>query len=769
MTAIRLEIPFSESAKLHGRDGVKLVKYPQERAFVERQLEPILAKAQREAILLTNEELVHWITAEIQIHLGVDFVFVGALSGSDWDAVTTLSVATDEGLAENFSYSLAGTPCGDVITQDSCVFPGEVASLYPEDELLIQMGIDSYVGIPLHDDVGRPIGLAVCLAKKPLAEETVIACLDLFSVFRPKFREILQARRTRHDLRMVGSYQTGPSDESWIVNLTRSLARVFSTTGSFIASADGILSLARPRTASNAAQGCLDADNPHLDQPERMIGKGDLYVDGAIINGELVPPSDITISEPLLANLRQGKRGAFITSGAVSWRGQGNDNLQSHDCLVIPIYDENERLQGITGVIHDRTLNATILDHPVTATFRERISYELRAAHQEVQRIVNQRRVLELERAESLGLLAGGIAHDFNNLLVGILGNADLLLMDMAESPNKAAADSLKDIRDAAISGSQLAKQLLTYAGRSQIEPKRFDLQKEVTEISRVALSSVASRAMLEMSASQEPLWVDGDPIQVRQIVMNLVTNAAQAITSKANGHIRLHTDSISGADANQTKCTIGILDPNQRYACLKIADNGEGMPAENVPRIFEPFYTTKSNGHGLGLASVHGIIRTHAGAALVESQQGTGTTITIYLPLADATDPATETDTCEPHANADERYILVIDDDPNVRRLVERFLMRMGHKVMLSSDGPSGLSLFREHRETIDAVLLDLAMPHMGGDEVLTMLREIDPEVKVLVSSGNMDEELKVPSLDKPYTFEDFDSAFAELLPKQD
>jgi len=736
------------------------MKFPRDRELIERSLQPILSRATAETPLLENGHLLNWMTSEIRAELDVDFVFVGQLSGADWDSVTTLSVATEQGLAENFSYSLADTPCGDVINRDSCIFPGHVASMFPKDELLVEMGIESYVGIPLQDDVGRPIGLIVCLGKQPLATETTHTCLDLFSVFRKKLAEILQINRNRRDLQMVGSLCNTDPDENWITQITRNLARVYSTKGALLAAAKDLeLSTARTATPTTHAN-TLPPHDGNRDQDTY-----DLVIESAFIDGISIDPGTIELPESLVAKLQSGPTNQFLAHGLITRTANANqaaDALQ--DALYIPIYSDEGRLLGLAAALHDQPLNDAILDHPVTIAFIQRLSFELRSRLLEVERAATQRRVLELERTESLGLLAGGIAHDFNNLLVGVLGNAELTLMDTPRS-DRAKHECLSDIRDAAISGSQLAKQLLTYAGRSSSNPKPFELRDEVQEISRIALTSTARRAILDTQLSPDPLRVEGDPVQVRQIVMNLVTNAADAIDSEKDGFIRIKTGSSLDMATENIQCQIGRLDANQQYAWVEISDNGSGMDRETARRIFEPFYSTKTNGHGLGLASVHGIVRSHGGAVEVDSALGKGTRITVYLPLHGTT---VDTDTVGTAPQKDlpaSQRVLVIDDEDTVRRLITRFLDQLGHTVISAEDGRTGLKLFAEQFETIDIVLLDLAMPHMSGTEVLAALRQIDPHVKVIISSGNMNEELDVPRLDKPYTYDDFQHALAALL----
>jgi PAS domain S-box-containing protein len=342
-------------------------------------------------------------------------------------------------------------------------------------------------------------------------------------------------------------------------------------------------------------------------------------------------------------------------------------------------------------------------------------------------------RMREAQRLESMGILAGGIAHDFNNLLVAMLGNADLALLDLA-ADNPAAA-SVRRIRTAALRASDLANQMLAYSGKGRFTAARIDLSQLVEEMLHLLEAAIGKSAVIRQDFAPDLPEVDGDPAQLRQVVMNLITNAADALP-EGGGEIVLRT---------------GRAAPGQDGAervLLEVADTGCGMDAETQARMFDPFFTTKFTGRGLGMAAVLGIVRGHEGAIEIDSAPGRGTRITVLLPVASASRepvPAAAVPLPAPPAapapatveDAPPATVLVVDDDPAVCSVARRALARHGFRVLEARDGARALEVFRERQPEISAVLLDLTMPEMGGDEVLRELRSLDPQVRVVLSSG--------------------------------
>ena len=343
------------------------------------------------------------------------------------------------------------------------------------------------------------------------------------------------------------------------------------------------------------------------------------------------------------------------------------------------------------------------------------------------------------QKLESLGVLASGIAHDFNNLLVPIYGNMDLALLEFDES--SPVREYIADARMAARRAAELIDQMLAYAGMGKASLACVDLSKIVREIADLLRASVPKKTTLRFELAPELPAAQVDPTQVRQIVMNLITNAAQAIGERG-GEIVLQTEEIECDAAFLDEGRFGQTLAEGTYIRLRISDTGPGMDAETQARIFDPFFTTKSSGSGLGLSAVHGIVRSHEGAIAVDSERGRGTTFTILLPVAPEQAVTAEVDTVASEWRGT-GTVLVVDDEDQVRTLAARFLDQLGFAVRMARDGVEAVELFEADPDSITCVLLDSNMPRMGGSETLAKLRQIRSEVPVLLTSGVREEAL--------------------------
>jgi two-component system, chemotaxis family, CheB/CheR fusion protein len=337
-------------------------------------------------------------------------------------------------------------------------------------------------------------------------------------------------------------------------------------------------------------------------------------------------------------------------------------------------------------------------------------------------------------KLESLGVLAGGIAHDFNNLLAGILGNAGLALSDAPQgSPYHSA---LKDVVHASQRAADLTRQMLAYAGKGRFVVRPVNFSELVRDITDLLRSSIPKSIELELEAAQDLPSVEADASQMQQILMNLVINGAEAIGDGNNGrvHIRTRSQELS-PEFIRANFSSGELTPGT-YVILEVTDTGAGMDEKTRTRIFDPFYTTKFTGRGLGLASVQGILRTHHGAVRVESSPGQGATFRVFLPAIAKPGSRSEPEADEGELNGS-GLVLVIDDEEIVLRTTEAILERAGYHVLTAANGEEGLERVREKREKLRLVVLDLTMPVMGGEEALARIKEIAPELPVVLSSG--------------------------------
>ena len=347
-----------------------------------------------------------------------------------------------------------------------------------------------------------------------------------------------------------------------------------------------------------------------------------------------------------------------------------------------------------------------------------------------------ERQQLESQRLESLGLLAGGIAHDFNNLLTVILGNTSLARESTTD--NETASELLDQIETASRRASDLAKQLLTYAGGATVKVQTWDLCEIVSSMQAMIRTSLPAGVKLNLHNSNEPLFLLADAVQIDQVLVNLVLNAAEAVDADRGGAVWVRTARCELLRDRLADCYPNDCKPGA-YVVLTVADNGPGMSSAQLRHAFDPFYSTKGTGRGLGLSAVQGIVRSHGGAIAVECEPGEGTVFEIFLPLAPSPEPTTpEPAPARPTPRTD-CGILVIDDDVNVRNFACRALESAGFRVQRADGGLVGLELC-ERDPSIDLVLVDRTMPGMTGDQFVNRLTEQFSDKLIVMMSGFTD-----------------------------
>ena len=382
-----------------------------------------------------------------------------------------------------------------------------------------------------------------------------------------------------------------------------------------------------------------------------------------------------------------------------------------------------------------------------------------------------QEQVVQAQKLEAIGRLAGGVSHDFNNILTAILGYSELLLMD--NSLPSEAMDFVREIRRAGEKASSLVRQLLAFSRQQVLEPKIINLNEIITGLSSMLRRIIGEDIELRTSLSPEisPIWAD--PVQIEQVIMNIVVNARDAmpnggiLTIETKGNIRYC------ANDQSNNC-----EPRD-YVILSISDTGHGMDDETKRRIFEPFFTTKDKGKGtgLGLSTVYGIVKQSGGLIFVDSELGRGTTFSIYFPVCNKSGRSELTGESDVDddlvVGRNMGKVLVVEDDENVRSLVTRTLKQSGFNVIEAEDGESALSIFRAGNEEIDLVIIDLVLPGMYGVELLNKIKELCTDVKVLFISGYIDEELRekelliraYPFLKKPFTLVELVNEINKIL----
>ncbi|TSK05072.1 MAG: response regulator [Geobacter sp.] len=381
-----------------------------------------------------------------------------------------------------------------------------------------------------------------------------------------------------------------------------------------------------------------------------------------------------------------------------------------------------------------------------------------------------EQQLLHAQKLESLGVLAGGIAHDFNNILMAIMGNADLALMRMPDGA--AGAENLLRIQQSAQRAADLTKQMLAYSGKGRFMIEAVDLNQLIDELAPLLEISISKQAKLSYHLHRPLPTIDGDPAQLRQMVMNLVINASEAIDGE-KGEIVITTGSATGEPKHILEAWQEEL-PEGDYVCLTVTDTGCGMDRETVARLFDPFFTTKFTGRGLGMAAVQGIVKGHKGAIRIASEPGKGSTFLIFLPVGPPAAKGVESADGQGEAMVPqgEAKAMLVDDEEAVRNVGAEMLKQLGFTPVLAKDGEEALEIFGQ-TPGISCVILDMTMPRMDGKQCLRELRSIAPVVPVIMSSGYNEQEIarelggEIPNgfIQKPYNVASMKEAIERAL----
>lgn len=384
-----------------------------------------------------------------------------------------------------------------------------------------------------------------------------------------------------------------------------------------------------------------------------------------------------------------------------------------------------------------------------------------------------ERQVWHAQKLESLGVLAGGIAHDFNNLLTVILGSAEVAMQVM--EPDAPARPLVDEIRSASNRAADLTRQMLAYSGRGHVEIREVNLNELVDEIAHLLSASVAKHVTITMDLAKDLPPVRADSAQLQQIVMNLITNAAESIPESQSGKVVLSTEVVLCTRHDLALSRLPEKPPEGKFICLRVSDNGCGMDAEALNQLFEPFYTTKATGRGLGMSATLGIVRGHIGAITVDSSPGQGTSIRVLLPTAERSVKlvAANSDRSEGGEWRGHGTVLVVDDEEAVRSLVSRMLERMGFTVLTAADGVEGVALFRARADEVRCILLDFSMPRMDGVQASRELHQVKSGVPIVVCSGFNQQEVEhrfqgspiAAFLHKPFRYEEVRQSFRVAL----
>jgi PAS domain S-box-containing protein len=435
-----------------------------------------------------------------------------------------------------------------------------------------------------------------------------------------------------------------------------------------------------------------------------------------------VHPDDVQVVECVVSRLLSGEESRNISR---------NRNLTKSGGTVHCVW-HNSVLRGIDGEI------VSILSFVQDATDQARAEESAQRANSERRALENK--LQEGQKLESLGLLAGGIAHDFNNLLTSVLGNASLAAMEV--TPGSSVAKCLEQIELSAMRAAELCQQMLAYAGKGHFIVRRVDLNQLITETTSLIHASISKTASLGLNLAPMLPAVLADEAQIRQVIMNLVINASEALGERG-GTIRVSTGVMKVSRNWLQRAHLAPELPEGEYVYVEVADTGSGMTPDVKSRVFDPFFTTKFTGRGLGLAAVLGIVRGHGGAIQVDSELNRGTTIRVIFPTVVEASETSSRGVTSATPWRGSGTVLVIDDEETVRRVTSRMLKAMGFDVELAVDGADGLHQFQAIGSKVRLVLLDLTMPRLGGEGAFQEIHRMNPEMPVILMSGFNEQEV--------------------------
>lgn len=380
-----------------------------------------------------------------------------------------------------------------------------------------------------------------------------------------------------------------------------------------------------------------------------------------------------------------------------------------------------------------------------------------------------EEKIIEAQKMDSIGNLAGGVAHDFNNMLASIMGYSSLLLMNETDVKRKKYLESIVKSSERA---SKLTQQLLAFGRKGKNLNQAININTIADEVYKMIERTISKEIILEKRLAEDIYTIDGDPSQITHVIMNLCVNAKEAIPD--SGTIIVETGNIT--IDNTTAKRYPNVHPGE-YVVLSISDSGSGISEEVRKQLFEPFFTTKKDGNikgtGLGLAVVYGIVHAHKGFIDLETEVGKGTTFYVYFPRGEK--KYVQEKVVEQQIVQGRGTILVVEDEEAIRDLVDSALPILGYSVILAKDGEEGVDIYRERHSEIDAVVLDMQMPKMGGKEAFKRMKSINPDIRAVLCTGFGKNEQAQEILDlgvkillpKPYNIKDLSRVITEILTK--
>ncbi|MBF0224486.1 MAG: response regulator [Desulfobacterales bacterium] len=380
---------------------------------------------------------------------------------------------------------------------------------------------------------------------------------------------------------------------------------------------------------------------------------------------------------------------------------------------------------------------------------------------EEAKRKKAEEKMLQTQKFESLGIMAGGVAHDFNNLLQIMLGFSDLILANAP--PNSSINKWTAEIMKAGQRASKLTNSMLAYVGKGKFVFEKMNLSQVTEEMKQLIESSISKKVDLEYNLNTDIPLIKVDPVQIEQIIMNLVINASESLNDN-NGKVAIETGSMHASESFLKDTYIDDNLSSGLYAYIQVSDTGCGMSKETIEKIFDPFFTTKFTGRGLGLPVMLGIVRIHKGAIEVKSKINEGSIFRVLFPAVEHESTQKEKHDKPIFQKINKKTILIIDDEESILSLAEEILKENGYEAIIADEAAKGIEILAKNKDKVDIVILDFTMPKMNGCEALKELKQVKNNIKIILSSGyNKDDIAKKIDLQeltgflhKPYTSEE-------------
>jgi signal transduction histidine kinase len=640
--------------------------------------------------------------------LSAQMVSIGTYRPVESGRIILTAVQCEERDLTGLDYDARVAPCNEVIhAARAVVVPAGVQAAYPEDAFFREMNYQSYVGLPVRTAGGDVIGVAAACWDREVDPSEVQAFFELFAHYEGRMVHTLESQRSFDTLKALAIASSDLSSEEVFRLLAKNLQQALSVKVAFIAE-------------------CSD------DTPEQFRLLAYCLGDDVIksLEGQAVRYEDTP------CRLLKERDKAMVTFDL--WREYPQQpsfeelGLQSY--LGIAIHDQSGRQIGHVALQNDRAMNSSFAETELVNLLTDRVQVELQRYRSEKLRRETEAALFVKKKNESLGLLAGSISHDFNNLLAGMIGNLELAMREL--EPGSEAQEYLDVIGNGLDASSELVAQLLNFAkGAPSSAMQSLDLVEVVQEVLKL-LPLDKSQRQLVTDLPQTPMPVFADRSQLTQLLLNLMFNAVEAVQG-GNGQIVVRVKARSDLNLNPDEFIVhsGPFEPESIE--LIVADTGVGMNRETASRVFDPYFTTKEDGKGLGMSAVVGIARRHNASIAMDSTEGQGTTFRVVFPRSAYTTQSGEDERISPTVKAQKGMrVLVIDDDAVLRRTVE-LLLRTESFDVVSTDGYQEACRALKDNGPFDLALVDITMPEMNGWEVRARLEKQHPDLRFIMMSG--------------------------------